>query len=541
MDTKIKQILINNEELETRVALLINGKLEEYHVERRNDKVAELGSIYLGRVSKNEKSIQASFIDIGTEKNSFLQFKNYLKGQNKSAEEIEVEEETTKTKLGFGAKIRSLLTIEKKTLLKRIEDKKKKIEKTDQIPQIFNAGSELLVQVTKGPIGTKGAQVTTQISIPGKFLVLVPYSKAICLSKKITSKTERKRLKKILTKLDIPKGFGVICRTAGEGRKEAYFKRDLDILLDKWHSIEEQSIAKNVPLKVYQEPGVIEKVARDLLTDDIDSIIADNKEDFDYLQDLAGKFVGNEMVNKVKFYDRAKPIFDHYYIRSQINQITNRIVRLKSGGYICLDETEALIAIDVNSGSSRKFKNFNETILNTNLEAAAEVARQLRLRNIGGIVVVDFIDMSRAKDREAVLNMIKKCVKDDRARVRFAAISKFGLMEMTRQREHESLKDLVSEACPYCSGRGNVKSAISMSVEIQRMLQGILKRNKDQKFEAKVIMHPTILERLKNKDAELFTKMEKLYGGNLSFRGDNDIHLEEFKVIDVNKNEELKY
>ncbi len=277
------------------------------------------------------------------------------------------------------------------------------------------------------------------------------------------------------------------------------------------------------------------------MTDDIDSIVADNKEDFDYLQDLAGKFVGEQMVNKVKFYDRSKPIFDHYYIRNQINQITNRIVRLKSGGYICLDETEALIAIDVNSGSNRKFKNFNETILNTNLEAAAEVARQLRLRNIGGIVVVDFIDMSRAKDREAVLNMIKKCVKDDRARVRFAAISKFGLMEMTRQREHESLKDLVSEACPYCSGRGNIKSVISMSVEIQRMLQGILKRNKGKKFEAKVIMHPTVLERLKNKDADLFTKMESLYGGNLSFRGDNDIHLEEFKVIDVNKNEELKY
>lgn len=541
---KIKQLVVNCESMETRVALLSDGKLEQYEIEREEDRTeAMAGSVYLGKISNLEPSLQAAFVDIGAEKNAFLHYWDMQPTKYESSENIKEEllDVKKKKKSSFSEKIRGVLTKKKGCEIKSLEHRRraKKIEDKD-IPKIFPKKSKLLVQVSKGPIGTKGARVTTNLSIPGRYLVMLPYSDHIGLSKKIEDKTERKRLKKILSELDVPEGMGLICRTVGEGRKSSYFKRDLDMLLDVWHEVEVQLQKPDAPKLVYQEPTLLQRTVRDFLTEDIDEVIVDDPDAYKLLQNQLSKIAGRKSARKVTLYNKSKPLFEAYSIKKLVERIYGREAHLPSGGYICIDETEALIAIDVNSGKNRKGKNQAETTLTTNLEACEEIARQLRVRNIGGLVVIDFIDMKSAKDREKVLRYMRRLVKDDRAKSKILPISKLGLMEMTRQREHQSLQDTVFDPCPYCNGRGHVKSAYSMSVEIQRKLQHVLKKTHGRKaLSVKIIMHPTILNRLKTEDATLFTELEEKYGKDLSFRSDESIHLEEFKIIDVETGNEL--
>jgi ribonuclease G len=361
---------------------------------------------------------------------------------------------------------------------------------------------------------------------------MMPYSEHIGLSSKIDNSQERNRLRKILSELDVPDGMGLICRTVGEGRKSIFFKRDMDMLLDYWHSIEEAMENPVVPSVVYSEPNLLERTIRDFMTEDIDEIIVDDSKAYRRIYEALDKFGGKKLSNRVYQYNRAQPTFEYYRIKEQVNAIFNREVQMPSGGYICIDETEALIAIDVNSGKNRKAKDQPETIIATNLEAAEEVARQLRLRNIGGLVVIDFIDMRYAKDRDAVYKLMRKLVKSDRAKTRVLPISRMGLMEMTRQREYESLKDTVYASCPYCNGTGHVKSSMSMSVEIQRRLNEIMKRNQSKDISFRIFMHPDVLSRMKNSDARLMGDLEAKYGKNLSFRADAKMHRENFKIVD---------
>jgi ribonuclease G len=305
------------------------------------------------------------------------------------------------------------------------------------------------------------------------------------------------------------------------------------MMLAAWHKVNTFLENPKVPALVYREPNLLERTVRDFLTEDIDEIFIDNPEAFKTMKGLLTKFGGRKMAEKVKNYTNPRPIFEFYGIKHQIADIFKRVVPLPSGGYLCVDETEALVAIDVNTGKNRKSKDQPETILNTNLEAAEEVARQLRLRNVGGLVVIDFIDMRPQKDREKVFKLMKKLVKEDRAKSKMLPISKLGLMEMTRKREQESLQDAVYDPCPYCNGTGLVKSTMSMSVEIQRSLQQVLKaHSKEKDIEVRVIIHPAVLARLKNEDASILIEMEKNYGRNLSFRADKNIHHEEFKLVD---------
>jgi ribonuclease G len=533
-----KQIIINCEQLESRVALLRNGRLEDYEIERKSNEVMP-GSIYLGKIVNLEPSLEAAFVDIGCEKNAFLHYKDMLPASDDQFERIEkkVEEEkkVKKRKSRFSEKLRALITRKKndKDSLKKqeIQRRNKKITVRD-IPNLFPVGTRLLIQVTKGPIGTKGPRVSTNITIPGRYLVLLPYSDHVGLSTKISDKKERERLRGILKELDIPEGIGLICRTVAEGRKKVFFQRDLDMLLELWHQVEVAMETPNKPKLVYREPTLVERTARDLLTDDINEIIIDSGEDFKHLQEFLTKIMGPKFSEKIKYYRRAKPIFEQYNVKKQIQAIFQRTVNLPSGGYLCIDETEALIAIDINTGRGRNYKGQPEAILETNLEAAEEIARQLRLRNIGGLVVIDFIDMRKQKDREKVARLMRKLTKEDKARTKILPISRLGLMEMTRQREHESLKDAVYDLCPYCNGGGRIKSAISMSVEIQRSLQEVLRRHRREKdFAVQIMMHPTILERLKNKDRDILLSMENEYGKNLTFRADDSLHHEDFKII----------
>lgn len=537
MDTSGKRIILNCEKLERRFAQLSNGRLEEYRIEREDDD-PNVGSIYLGRIANLENSLQAAFIDIGADKNAFLHYHDMIpeskperSGDDDGEELIKIESSSRRARPGKGGRAGELASREVKLRHRKLT--------AAQIPEFFKPGMEILVQVVKSPIGTKGARVTANLSIAGRYLVLMPYSDHIGLSTKIDNDTERARLKKILSELDLPEGMGLICRTAGEGRKSVFFKHDLELLLASWKKLEDAVDHGRAPLLVYSEPDLIERSVRDFMTEEIGEIVVDDHDAYNRIYDAVKEFGGRKMASKVHQYKESAPIFDAFKIKEQLNSVHQREVRLPGGGCICIDETEALIAIDVNSGRGRKSVEQPEFILRTNLEAAEEVARQLRLRNVGGLVVIDFIDMRSSRDRDEVSKMMKKCVKDDRAKIKLLPISKFGLMEMTRQREEESLQDKVYSPCPYCKGSGYVKSPMTMSVEIQRKLHSMFKNVRHKNNPVRVLMHPDVLQRLKNEDSEHLEALEQQYKHVLTFRADSMLHAEEFRVVDPETGNEL--
>jgi ribonuclease G len=507
-----KEVVINAETLETRVAVLEEGKLEEFNIERTTEERL-VGSIFKGKVRNLEDGLKAAFVDIGFEKNAFLHYWDIVPNQFDSGVEI-VEREGRK------------------------RDKPKITQK--DIPRLYPPGSEIIVQVTKGPIGTKGPRVTTNLVLPGRYLVLLPNSDQSGISRKIENQEERKRLKKILRELSIPEGMGVIMRTAGEDQQKRYFVRDLALLLEEWRGVQERIKSQPMATCVFQEPDLIERTVRDFLTEDVERIVVDHQKAHDQMRNMISK-ISKRAANKVKLYTDAQPVFDRFNITRQLENTFSRQVHLRSGGYIVVDETEALVAIDVNTGRHKGSRDQESTILRVNLEAAEEICRQLRLRNMGGLIVLDFIDMKSRRDQQQVYQRMKEGLRRDKAKTHILPISQLGLMEMTRQRHTESVRSAVYDDCPYCKGRGKVKSALTMSVEIQRKLQEILKkRTRDESdFQLRIVVHPTVLERLRTEDEKHLIEMEKRYFGKLSFRADTGMHAEQFKIVNVENNEEL--
>lgn len=534
-----KEIILNCEKLERRFALLHNGKLEEYEIERDDDS-PKAGDIYLGRIVNLDISLQAAFIDIGAKKNAFLHFREMLPGNSLLVEQYQLEQSEKLLETQKSKKKKKSQLPENAKLMAETSRRKQKIT-MDDIPQIFKPGMEILVQVAKAPISTKGARVTTDISIPGRFLVLMPYSEHLGLSSKIESVTERERLQKILEQLDLPEGMGVICRTVGEGRRAAFFKRDLELLLDYWKNIAKGMESKNAPQRLFTEPNLIDRTVRDFVTEEIDGIVVDDIDAYKHIRETLKRIGGKKMISKVTHYKGTAPVYNYYKIDEELKKVFQREVKLPGGGAIVIDETEALIAIDVNSGhGGKKLSEQSDFIFQTNLEAAEEIARQLRLRNVGGLVVLDFIDMRTAAERDELYRYMKKLVKDDRAKTKVLPLSKLGLMEMTRQREHESILDQVFDPCPYCGGVGVVKSALTMSAEIQRHLSSIMRDRKYKGVPLRVIMHPEVLNRLRNEDAELLSDLEEKYKHELSFRADPNLHYEQFMLIDSETGVEVK-
>ena len=508
-----KEVVINSESLETRVAVLEEGKLEEFTIERTEDERL-VGSIFKGKVRNLEDGLKAAFVDIGFEKNAFLHYWDIVPAGFDSNVEV-VERES-----------------------KRHRDRPKITQK--DIPRLYPPGSEIVIQVSKGPIGTKGPRVTTNLAIPGRFLVLLPNSDQSGVSRKIENHEERQRLKKILRKLTIPDGMGVIIRTAGEGQQARYFVRDLAILLDEWKVVQDKINGQPAPQCVFREPDLIERTVRDFLTEDVERIVIDSTREYERVREMIGR-ISRRSSGKVRLYSEPQPIFDRFNISRQLLTTFARQVHLKSGGYLVIDETEALVAIDVNTGRHKAGKDPDSTLLKVNLEAAEEICRQLRLRNMGGLIVLDFIDMKNPKDRQQVYQRMKDGLKRDKAKTHILPISQLGLMEMTRQRHTESVRSAVYDDCPYCKGRGVVKSNVTMSVEIQRKLSEILKkRHRDESdFQLRIVVSPAVLERLRTEDERLIIEMEKRYFGKLSFRADAAFHAEQFKIINAINNEEL--
>ena len=571
----MKQIIVNHEHLQKRIAFVENNQIQEYYTEiGAHQRI--VGSIYRGRITNLEPSLQAAFIDIGLEKNAFLHYWDMMPATKDELERAEDgkpdtihdfiameeigepdnESETNsdhEQQRGFVSRVLDFFRQPKKPepkvnkqISKPSRRKKRTYEKPkparkkidiDEIPKRFTVNSPVVVQVTKGPIGTKGPRVTTNLSIPGRYVVLLPNSPHVGISRRIDDRKERQRLREILKKIKFPQKMGIICRTASVGLDEKALMLDIQILLEKWNEGQRLLRQNKTPICIYQEPDLLETTIRDSLSVDVDEIIVDSKQTYDITQTYVKKLDRKDHT-RVKFYDNPEPIFSFHNLNDQIRQIYRRTVALSSGAELCIDEAEALVAIDINSKKSRTGKDHPETILNTNLEAAEEIGRQLKLRNIGGLVIIDFIDMRSRKDKFSVYQKMKEVVANDRAKTKILPISKLGLMEMTRQREYESLLDATYQSCSYCDGKGLIKSSITVSIEIQRRLQEMLRRDKGI-TKLRVNVHPSVLSRLKNEDAYILDDIEKEFGGDLTFRADPDIHQEEYRLLNMRTGKEI--
>jgi len=504
-----KEIIISCERLEKRVALLEGGRLEEFAIERDSDRQIS-GNVYKGRVKNLEAGLKAMFVDIGIDKNAFLHYWDAIPAALDSS--VETIERGNRKKSG-----------------RRIT--------ADDIPKLYPPGSDVIVQVTKGPIGTKGPRITTNISLAGRYLVLMPFTDQFGISRKIESQKERQRLRKILNELNVPEGMGVIIRTVGEGQRARFFVRDLAVLLDQWKKVDQKLHSAPAPALLLEEPDIVERTVRDFLTDDVDRIILDNEDEANRVKDLIGS-ISKRSQRKIRYYGEPTPIFERFNVDRQIDGAFRRQVWLPCGGYLVIDETEALVAVDVNTGRNKGGRDQERTITQTNLEAAEEVARQLRLRNVGGLVIIDFIDMKERRDQQAVLAKLKEGVRRDKAKTNILPISSLGLLEMTRQRVQESISRSLYIECPHCKGRGMIKSPETMSVEIQRAIVRALRLHPDV-HELRIHVNAQVMDRLKNEDEELLVELERKFQGRLTFRVDPKLSHEEFKLVNSATEEEI--
>jgi len=512
-DKAKREIIINSENLEIRVAVLESGKMEEFQVEHPTEE-RMVGSIYKGKIQNLEHDLQAAFVDIGMKKNAFLHYWDMSPEEDMLAEFDEGE--------------------------RRHRSSRRKRFSNEEIEKRFPAGSEIVVQVTKGPIGTKGPRVTASLSIPGRYLVMMPGAKLKGVSRKISDDRERQRLKKILSRLEPPENAGLIVRTAGADASKGSFFDDLKGLSIIWQDLQRGIVEKSAPCCLYQEPDLVERVVRDWLTEDVDRIVIDSKDKYEKIRDIASR-ISRKARSRITLYEGELPIFDHYDVERQLEEAFRRKVNLKSGGYIVFDETEALIAVDVNTGRHKGKGSQEEAIFEVNTEAVEEVARQLRLRNIGGLVLLDLIDMKSRKHQSHVYRTMKAALKRDRARANVLPISELGIMEMTRQRVEESILSTMYVDCPYCRGRGKVKSPLGMSVDIQRQISAIMRRHRKDSgvVELQIVVHPTVMERLRREDEEFLMDLQERFEGRLTFKSDPAKHVEYFSINNAQTGEVL--
>jgi len=483
-----KEIVVNAGSRETRVALIDGGKLVELHVEREEQVT---GSIYKCRVANVLPGMDAAFVDIGLERNAFLYAGDVLP---EAGEEFPAA--------------------------------KKEMEQS-QIKDLLKVNQELLVQVVKAPRGTKGARVSTRISLPGRYLVLIPEADNMGISRKIDDRQERERLKKIAEKIKL-NSFGLIVRTEAEGKGEKELRQDLELLNRMWVQIQEKAKTTAAPGLIHQDLSLIYRTIRDVFGSDVHKMFIDSPIHYEKALEVV-ELISPRQKSRIELYDDPEPIFEHFAIESEIDRLLKRKVWLKSGGHITIDQTEALTTIDVNTGKFIGTTSLSDTILKTNLEAAAEIARQLRLRDIGGIIIIDFIDMASAKDRTHVLSALEKALKKDRTRTKISNISPLGLVEMTRKRTGETISEIVNEACPYCQGRGEILSPESVSIQIEREISKLAAEVDDEAFI--VYTHPQVAVYLIGAEAQTVEQIERHVRRAVYVRANPDLHIEKYEII----------
>jgi len=517
-----KSIVINAEPKETRVAILEDRELVELLVERPDERRI-VGDIYKGKINAVLPGMQAAFVEIGLAKTAFLHASDLF---NSMSDDIDLDDDEVKSDGTTGEAAPSRY---------RPQRRRPRREQAPRIEDHLTKGQEVVVQVTKEPISTKGPRVSQQVSLPGRYLVYMPGADHVGVSRKIPSRDERVRLKRILREIK-PEGGGVIARTAGEGRSKKEFREDLNYLLKMWKKTERRAVSAPAPALVHREMSLATGLIRDLLTEDVDEVIVDSPE----VHHEIGMYlesVSPALVNRVRPYKGKLPIFDAFRIEPEIEKLFERKVWLKHGGYIVIDQAEALVAIDVNTGRFVGKRNQEDTISKTNLEAAREISRQLRLRDIGGIIVLDFIDMETEVNKKAVLEELRRNLKRDRSRTKTFAVSELGLVEMTRQRERPSLLHYYSDDCPTCDGLGKILSLQSVSLKLERTLTRIGVNTQEKQIELRV--SPEMAQYLFAETSERLARLEKKFKFEIDLRDDPRLRRSEIRVIFPRTNEDV--
>lgn len=533
-----KEMLINvSQTEECRIALLEDGSLEELYTERTSQN-NWVGNIYKGKIVNIEPSIQAAFVDFGVGRNGFLHISDiepqYFRQAGYDPDEIMdgqypgVDDDGHDDDGGSDSDYDSGKKTHHNGRNRGGKLRSGRPRFKPPIQEIFKRGDEVLVQVIKEGIGTKGPTLSTYISIPGRYLVLMPALGRVGVSRKIEDEDERRKLRNLMLDLELPKGVGFIVRTAGQERSRRELARDVAYLLRLWKVIVKRVKSTPAPCDVYEESDIMIRTIRDTFTDDIDSIVIDEENAYTRAKEFL-ELVMPKFADRLKRYDRNEPMFHHYKLEQEIVRIHQRVVPLKGGGSIVIDQTEALVAVDVNSGNFRGGEeNAEENAFHLNVAAAKEIARQLRLRDLGGVIVNDFIDMRKEGHRRKVEKTLRDAMKRDRARTKILRTSPFGLIEMTRQRIRPSFKRSVYEDCPCCRGRSLVKTAESMSIEATRLIMMACQQSNAVRVVVRV--NENVAAYLNNRKRRDLIKLEETTGVNVLILGSDTLFPEHLDI-----------
>ena len=509
--------MINSSPTEVEIALLENSKLVEIHRQKMENNFA-VGDIFLGTIKKLMPGLNAAFVDIGHRKDAFLHF-------------TDIGPQILSLKKYTGMVIRKKLNTSSLEHFNQEPDN----PKNGKIDQVFKKNDPVLVQMLKEPISTKGPRLTCEITLPGRFIVITPFSNVIAISKKISDPEERKRLKLLIESIK-PKKFGVIVRTAATGKKVADLHSEIRSLEEKWNKIYRELLALKEPKKLLSELNKTASILRDVMNENFNKVVVDNKEILkglkEYLADIAP-----EKTNILKEYRGKRPIFDTYGITRQIKSSFGKTSTMTSGAYIVIEGTEAMHVIDVNSGPKMQKKNQEEAAIAVNLEAAEEIARQLRLRDLGGLIIIDFIDMRRSDNKSRLFAAMRESMKNDRAQHTILPLSKFGLMQITRQRARPEVVIDTSETCPTCGGTGKAKPTILITDDLERDLDYIIQSRPKSKI--KLVVHPYVFTFLKKGFPSRQMKWLTKYSKWINIKEDTNFAVHEYRFYD-GRNDEIR-
>jgi ribonuclease G len=519
-----KELVINQTLNECRAALIENGEILDYLMERGNDEYSHrpsVGNIYKARILRILPGMQSAFLDIGyEEKAAFLYVDDaYLPSIEEQREMVKRSQESSEITIG------KIIPDELSTLSDTVD---MRFRPQSAIEDFLKEGEEILVQVAKEPISKKGPRVTKLITLAGRYVVFMPFIEHVGVSRRIENSAERERLKDILEKIR-PEGKGIIARTVAEGQSAKTIRNDYNMLVKIWKEIIKKAEKVKAPSLVYKDLTFIQKVLRDITDEDVSQIIVDDKENVKEVERFLGKYLPT-VKGKIKKYDGVTPIFEHYGIDLEIERGLSNKVYLPSGGVLNIDQTEALVSIDVNTGKFVGKKTFEDTILRTNLEAVREIAYQLRLRNCGGIIIIDFIDMEKEEKKNSEYAALLEALKKDRAKTNVLPISGLGLVEMTRKRTRETLTRVMCEPCLNCEGTGRVKSTLTVSYELVRALYKVLGKSKNFK-KVYIYAHPEVTAKLCGEKLDVIANLEREFGTSLLIRSENNYHIEQYEIF----------
>lgn len=534
-----KDIIINSTANEHRIAILEDGRLAELFVEVPG-KERMVGDIYFGKVAKVMPGIRAAFIDIGLQQDAFLHFSDIgdsLQEYNALFDDDDDEEDEKPQAVhppqaptngsGTEPSAQAAVAVDTPPPARREERRRPEVN--------LQKGHEILVQITKEPVGKKGVRVTSEISLPGRFLVLLPFDGKVGVSKKLNNFKERRRLRKLVRSF-IPEGFGAIIRTVAEGKSEEMIKQDLEELVRVWGNIEKAVKTEQAPSLVYKDMNTTSSVMRDLFSDSVEHVVIDDKKLFKEVRSYV-QWVSPDMLDRLELYRGKEPIFDKHGVEKDIETLFSRKVWLKSGGYIYIEKTEAMTVVDVNSGRYAAKREQELNSLKTDMEAAREICRQLRLRDIGGIIVIDFIDLEDEKNKKKVYDEMKKELRRDRAKVTVLPMTEFGLIQMTRQRVRQSIHLSFSESCPTCGGTGLVQSKTTTINTIERWIRRF--KSESREFRLELRANPTIAAYLHEGTISRLTKIKFKFFVRIRLIPDSSLPVDEFRFTSLKQGKDI--